>query len=156
MEEIEKFIKIVKISKEIANTYIYNEYYNGNDNKVINSFKMASIIKKKLLKENINTIIVKGYPYRDKREKFYYNKVKILNYWYNLVVCKDILNLRYNTLPLVFLIDDKTINRHFNIEYIKNGVDNFSYMYISKYNFEDVLKNNLIINKKYGKANIYI
>lgn len=44
MEEIEKFIKIVKISKEIANTYIYNEYYNGNDNKVINSFKMASII----------------------------------------------------------------------------------------------------------------
>ena len=117
---------------------------------------MASIIKKKLLKENINTIIVKGYPYRDKREKFYYNKVKILNYWYNLVVCKDILNLRYNTLPFVFLVDDKTINRHFNIEYIKNGVDNFSYMYISKYNFEDILKNNLIINKKYGKVNIYI
>lgn len=154
--KIVKIKKMINILKEISNTCIYNEIYSEikeeiefkNLDKnivVLNSKELSELLKYEFKKIGINTIVVKGYVYRDKTTPFYYNKVELGSIWYNLVLFRDIKRYRYNLLPFFFLVDDKLINEFLNIEYIESGVENFNKKYISKVSFVD--ENNNEVHK---------
>lgn len=137
-QEIEVFKKVSEIAKQISNKYMYNQKYNNGKN-ILNNLEIASIFKEQLNIFNIEVIVVKGYAFCDKEAPIIYNKVKIGNNWYNVVLHKDIIGLRYERLPFLFLVSDEVIEEYIDVEYNENGVDNFCSSYISKYNIEDVI-----------------
>ncbi|MGP1608767.1 MAG: hypothetical protein ACTTGJ_02875 [Clostridium sp.] len=164
---LKEFKEIVEILKLLSHLVCYDERSEVKIDKNIDSINSYEYILKILEKNNYNMYILNSYEicniikeilsrydkkYNDSEYlkivrtttsynlKTSYLKIKIMNNWYVLDFANCIYELRLNTRPLFFLVNDDTMERFQNILYDEFSVDGYNRECISIYNFENVLE----------------